>query len=47
MQRQIGNAVPFPVGRALGLELRAAMFKDWRAKRDEIVDLTVMDIDDD
>lgn len=47
MQRQIGNAVPLPVGHALGLELRAALFKDWRKKRDEVVDLTGMDIDDD
>ena len=29
MHRQIGNAVPWPVGVALGRELREAMFKYW------------------
>lgn len=34
MQKQIGNAVPILLGYALGLELRAALFKDWQKKRE-------------
>ncbi|KAH8828411.1 S-adenosyl-L-methionine-dependent methyltransferase [Flagelloscypha sp. PMI_526] len=33
--RQIGNAVPWPVGLAFGRELRKAVMKDWVAARSE------------
>lgn len=33
MHRQIGNAVAWPVGEALGRELREAMFKKWQSDR--------------
>ncbi|TDL19401.1 S-adenosyl-L-methionine-dependent methyltransferase [Rickenella mellea] len=33
MHRQIGNAVPLPMGHALGRELRAAMFKKWKSEQ--------------
>ena len=35
MHRLIGNAVPWPVGVALGRELHAALFKKWESDRDE------------
>ncbi|KAJ3552491.1 hypothetical protein NM688_g4121 [Phlebia brevispora] len=42
MHRQIGNAVPWPVGVALGRELRDAMFKQWfdhgRGEADELIE---------
>jgi len=34
MQRQIGNAVPLPVGAALGRELRTALFKKWKKEQE-------------
>ena len=37
MHRQIGNAVPWPVGEALGRELREAMFKRWLRNREEAI----------
>ncbi|KAJ7687355.1 S-adenosyl-L-methionine-dependent methyltransferase [Mycena rosella] len=33
LHRQIGNAVPWQVSRALGRELRAALFKKWREEK--------------
>lgn len=33
MHRQIGNAVPLPLARALGRELRAVLFKEWKEGR--------------
>jgi DNA (cytosine-5)-methyltransferase 1 len=33
MHRQIGNAVPFPVGAALGRELRLALHRKWLKDR--------------
>ncbi|KAJ7204406.1 S-adenosyl-L-methionine-dependent methyltransferase [Mycena pura] len=33
LHRQIGNAVPWQVSRALGRELRAALFKEWQKKK--------------
>ncbi|KAJ7024401.1 S-adenosyl-L-methionine-dependent methyltransferase [Mycena alexandri] len=32
LHRQIGNAVPWQVSRALGRELRVALFEDWKKK---------------
>ena len=49
MHREIGNAVPWPVGYALGRELRDALFEDWlsrgrqpinKQEPEDIVDLT-------
>ncbi|KXN85700.1 DNA (cytosine-5)-methyltransferase 1A [Leucoagaricus sp. SymC.cos] len=38
MHRQIGNAVPLPLARALGRELRDVLFKEWKEGRlEEIV----------
>ncbi|PPQ70742.1 hypothetical protein CVT26_014707 [Gymnopilus dilepis] len=37
MHRQIGNAVPIPVARALGRELRDALYKKWLARRAEAI----------
>ena len=37
MHRQIGNAVPWPVGEALGRELRKALFGQWQKQRDEAI----------
>jgi DNA (cytosine-5)-methyltransferase 1 len=42
MHRQIGNAVPLPVGNALGRELGMALFKKW--KKDKA---NAMEIDSD
>ena len=36
MLRQIGNAVPLPVGAALGRELKAAMLKKWQQDREDV-----------
>ncbi|EKM61513.1 uncharacterized protein PHACADRAFT_204683 [Phanerochaete carnosa HHB-10118-sp] len=36
MQREIGNAVPWPVGYALGRELRDALFEDWLRNRQQL-----------
>jgi len=33
MHRQIGNAVPLPLGRALGRGLREAVFREWKEGR--------------
>ncbi|CAK5264465.1 unnamed protein product [Mycena citricolor] len=33
--RQIGNAVPWQISRALGRELRKALFEDWKSKNEE------------
>ena len=33
MHRQIGNAVPLPLGAALGQELRAALYRKWLKDR--------------
>ena len=45
MHRQIGNAVPFPVGAALGRELRMALFRKWSKDRQDKPD--AIHIDDD
>ncbi|RDB29208.1 DNA (cytosine-5)-methyltransferase 3 [Hypsizygus marmoreus] len=37
MHRQIGNAVPLPVGIALGRELRMALYKKWLKARQEAI----------
>jgi DNA (cytosine-5)-methyltransferase 1 len=39
MHRQIGNAVPLPVGAALGRELRLALFKKWLKDREDAMDV--------
>ncbi|KAJ3535295.1 hypothetical protein NMY22_g6555 [Coprinellus aureogranulatus] len=44
MHRQIGNAVPYPLGRALGRELRASLFKKWLDGRQNAI--TIDDDDD-
>lgn len=47
MQREIGNAVPWPVGYALGRELRDALFEEWlRTKQQPPPDVIVLDSDD-
>ncbi|EJD53349.1 S-adenosyl-L-methionine-dependent methyltransferase [Auricularia subglabra TFB-10046 SS5] len=33
MQHQLGNAVPVPLGEAIGRQIRVAMFKDWCEER--------------
>ena len=33
MHKQIGNAVAWPVGRALGHELKEALFKGWLGRQ--------------
>ncbi|KAF9566963.1 S-adenosyl-L-methionine-dependent methyltransferase [Agrocybe pediades] len=42
MHRQIGNAVPLPVARALGQELRNAYFEKWKQEQQE-EDIVMMD----
>lgn len=37
MHRQIGNAVPLPVGHALGRELRKVLYQKWKADLDEAI----------
>jgi len=44
MHRQIGNAVPLPIGIALGRELRSACFKKWMRSREDTI---LVDSDDD
>ena len=39
MHRQIGNAVPLPVGHALGRELREALFNKWIAQREQAIEI--------
>ncbi|GJE89469.1 S-adenosyl-L-methionine-dependent methyltransferase [Phanerochaete sordida] len=46
MQREIGNAVPWPVGYALGRELRDALFEDWLLRRPDDSDVVTLDSDD-
>jgi DNA (cytosine-5)-methyltransferase 1 len=43
MHRQIGNAVPFPVGAALGRELRVTLYRKWQKERLD----NVIEVDDD
>ncbi|KAI0756373.1 S-adenosyl-L-methionine-dependent methyltransferase [Daedaleopsis nitida] len=40
MHRQIGNAVPVPVGEALGRELRESMLKRWSTKLENAIVIT-------
>ena len=44
MHRQIGNAVPLPVGHAIGRELRKVLYKKWKANLNEAI---CIDDDDD
>ena len=37
MHRQIGNAVPLPVGHALGRELRKVLYNKWKINLDEAI----------
>lgn len=37
MHRQIGNAVPLPVGHALGRELRKVLYLKWKENLDEAI----------
>ena len=50
MQREIGNAVPWPVGNALGRELRDALFEEWLRNKQQQpppdADVIVLDSDD-
>ena len=49
MQREIGNAVPWPVGYALGRELRDALFEEWLRIQEEhppAEDVIILDSDD-
>jgi len=39
MHRQIGNAVPLPVGHALGRELREALFTKWITQREQAIEI--------
>nr|VWP01255.1 Glucans biosynthesis glucosyltransferase H (EC [Ganoderma boninense] len=39
MHRQIGNAVPWQVGEALGRELKMAMYQKWKQDRDAAIDV--------
>ncbi|KAJ3509389.1 hypothetical protein NLJ89_g5249 [Agrocybe chaxingu] len=39
MHRQIGNAVPLPVGHALGRQLRKSLFRKWEAQRAEAIQI--------
>jgi DNA (cytosine-5)-methyltransferase 1 len=39
MHRQIGNAVPWQVAKALGRELQASVLKDWEERRDDVVEV--------
>lgn len=39
MQRQIGNAVPWPVAQALGRELRDAMVKKWTEDQENAISI--------
>ncbi|KAJ7597662.1 S-adenosyl-L-methionine-dependent methyltransferase [Mycena floridula] len=39
MHRQIGNAVAWPVGRALGKELRAALLKKWQEDSEHAIEI--------
>lgn len=39
MHRQIGNAVPWQVGEALGRELKMAMFQKWKQDREDVIDV--------
>lgn len=49
MHRQIGNAVPLPLGRALGREFQETLYREWKGgrldvqERDE--DEEMMDVD--
>ena len=45
MHREIGNAVPWPVGIALGRELKEAMFKHWfeHERREGDEDMIILD----
>ena len=45
MHRQIGNAVPLPVGHALGRELRKVLYNKWKDNLDEAI--WIDDDDDD
>lgn len=36
MHRQIGNAVPLPLGHALGRELEVALMKRWKESRMDV-----------
>lgn len=53
MHRQIGNAVPLPLARALGRELREVIFKEWKegrldgGERDEDEDYEMRGVDED
>ena len=37
MHRQIGNAVPPPVGHALGRELRKVLYNKWKENLDDAI----------
>nr|ANR76343.1 DNA methyltransferase [Ganoderma lucidum] len=39
IHRQIGNAVPWQVGEALGRELKMAMFQKWKQVREDAIDV--------
>jgi DNA (cytosine-5)-methyltransferase 1 len=39
MQRQIGNAVPVPVGSALGRELRISLYQQWLKSRENAIEI--------
>ena len=47
MHRQIGNAVPLPVGHAIGRELRKVLYKKWKANLNEAICIDDDDNDDD
>ncbi|RDX51125.1 S-adenosyl-L-methionine-dependent methyltransferase [Lentinus brumalis] len=46
MHRQIGNAVPWQLGEALGRELREAMFRRWLKNRGEAIIISDSDSDE-
>ena len=46
MHRQIGNAIPWQLGEALGRELRDAMFRKWQKNREEATVISDSDSDD-
>lgn len=52
MHRQIGNAVPLPLGRALGRELGETLYREWKEgrlniqERDEDEEMRDIDADE-
>jgi DNA (cytosine-5)-methyltransferase 1 len=39
MHRQIGNAVPLPIGHALGWELKEALFENHKSNLAQVIEI--------